>query len=55
MHRMTEQRQRHFLVLDEGKLVGVLSVGDLLKDRLRQLETEADVLRDYVAAQRAAH
>ena len=55
MHRMTEQRQRHFLVLDEGKLVGVLSVGDLLKDRLRQLETEAGVLRDYVAAQRAAH
>ena len=36
-------------------LVGVLSVGDLLKDRLRQLETEADVLRDYVAAQRAGH
>jgi len=55
MHRMTAQRQRHFLVLDQGKLVGVLSVGDLLKDRLRQLETEADVLRDYVAAQRAAH
>jgi CBS domain-containing protein len=55
MLRMTEQRQRHFLVLDEGKLVGVLSVGDLLKDRLRQLETEAGVLRDYLAAQRAAH
>jgi len=55
MHRMTVQRQRHFLVLDKGKLVGVLSVGDLLKDRLQQLETEADVLRDYVAAQRAAH
>jgi len=55
MYRMTEQRQRHFLVLDEGKLVGVLSVGDLLKDRLRQLETETGVLRDYIAAQRAAH
>ena len=55
MQRMTEQRQRHFVVLDEGKLVGVLSVGDLLKDRLRQFETEAGVLRDYVAAQRAAH
>jgi hypothetical protein len=33
----------------------VLSVGDLLKYRLRQLETEAGVLRDYLAAQRAAH
>jgi len=55
MRSMTEQRQRHFLVLDEGKLVGVLSVGDLLKDRLRQLESEAGVLRDYIAAHRAAH
>ena len=55
MYQMTVQRQRHFLVLDEGKLVGVLSVGDLLKDRLQQLETEAGVLRDYDAAQRAAH
>ena len=55
MHRMTAQRQRHFLVLDGGKLVGVLSVGDLVKNRLRQLETEAGVLRDYVAAQRAMH
>ena len=44
MHRMTVQRQRHFLVLDEGKLIGVLSVGDLLKDRLRQLETECRML-----------
>jgi CBS domain-containing protein len=52
---MTAQRQRHFLVLDGGKLVGVLSVGDLVKNRLRQLETEAGVLRDYVAAQRAMH
>src|SRR5690349_3695433 len=55
MRRMTEQRQRHFWVLDDGKLLGVLSVGDLLKDRLRQLETETGVLRDYIAAQRAAH
>jgi len=55
MHRMTAQRQRHFLVLDGGKLVGVLSLGDLVKHRLGQLETEAGVLRDYLAAQRAAH
>jgi len=55
MHRMTEQRQRHFWVLDAGKLVGVLSVGDLLKDRLRQLETETGVLRDYIAGHRATH
>jgi CBS domain-containing protein len=55
MHRMTAERQRHFLVLDAGKLIGVLSVGDLVKDRVRQLETEASVLRDYVAAHRAVY
>src|SRR6476620_3751927 len=54
MHRLTEQRQRQFCVLDERKQVGALSVGDLLKDRLRQLETETGVLRDYVEGQRAA-
>ena len=55
MRRMTAQRQRHLVVRDGDRLVGVLSVGDLVKYRLEQLETETGVLRDYVAAQRAAH
>jgi len=54
MRRMTIQRQRHLIVRDAGRLVGVLSVGDIVKFRLEQLETETGVLRDYVAAQRAA-
>jgi len=52
MARMTRERVRHYLVRDGEELVGVLSVGDLLKNRLHQLETEAGVLRDYVAGQR---
>ncbi|MBW3534030.1 MAG: CBS domain-containing protein [Gemmatimonadetes bacterium] len=51
--RMTRERARHLIVCGEGRLVAVLSVGDLVKHRLEQMETEASVLRDYVAAQRA--
>jgi CBS domain-containing protein len=53
MMRMTRDRLRHLVVLEGGRPVGVISVGDLVKNRLEQLETEAGVLRDYVAAQRA--
>jgi len=53
MARMTRERTRHLVVLDAGRAVGVLSVGDILKYRLEQLETETGVLRDYVAGQRA--
>lgn len=53
MARMTRERTRHLVVMDAGAAVGVLSVGDILKYRLEQLETETGVLRDYVAGQRA--
>lgn len=53
MSLMTRRRLRHLAVLDGEQIVGVLSVGDLVKHRLDQLETEAAVLRDYVMAQRA--
>jgi signal-transduction protein with cAMP-binding, CBS, and nucleotidyltransferase domain len=54
MARMTRQHLRHLVVLEHGRLVGVISVGDLVRHRMEQLETEAGVLRDYVAAHRAA-
>jgi CBS domain-containing protein len=54
MARMTRERLRHLVVLEDGALSGVISVGDLVRHRLEQLETEAGVLRDYVAAQRAS-
>jgi len=53
MRRMTAERLRHLVVRDHDKILGVISVGDIVKDRLEQLETETGVLRDYVAAQRA--
>ena len=53
MARMTRDRLRHLVVLQDERIVGVISVGDLLKHRLEELETEAGVLRDYVAAHRA--
>jgi CBS domain-containing protein len=55
MGRMTRQRLRHLVVQDGGRLAGVISVGDIVKHRLQQLETETSVLRDYVAAHRASH
>lgn len=53
MARMTRERLRHLVVTDGDRIAGVISVGDIVKQRLEQLETEAGVLRDYVAAQRA--
>lgn len=52
MTRMTGERQRHFVVLERGRLSGIVSVGDIVKRRLQELELEAGVLRDYVAGQR---
>lgn len=54
MGSMTEERHRHVVVMSGSDIDGIVSVGDLVKHRLEQLETEAGVLRDYVAAQRAS-
>jgi CBS domain-containing protein len=49
MQVMTEHRVRHVPVLDDGKLVGMLSIGDAVKHRMEQLEFERDQLNKYVA------
>jgi CBS domain-containing protein len=46
---MTEHRVRHVPVLDDGRLLGVLSIGDAVKHRMEQLEFERDQLTSYVA------
>jgi CBS domain-containing protein len=46
---MTEHRVRHVPVIDDGRLVGVLSIGDAVKQRMEQLEFERDQLSHYVA------
>ncbi len=51
MSLMTNHRVRHLLVFADGKLVGIVSIGDVVKHRLEELETESNVLRDaYIAA-----
>jgi CBS domain-containing protein len=46
---MTEHRVRHVPVLDGETLIGVLSIGDAVKQRMDQLQFERDQLNDYVA------
>lgn len=51
MSLMTHHRVRHLLVIANSKLVGIVSIGDVVKHRLEDLETELNVLRDaYIAA-----
>jgi CBS domain-containing protein len=51
MNLMTRHRVRHMPVLRDGKLAGIISIGDVVKHRLDDLELETKVLRDaYIAA-----
>ena len=52
MKLMTQRRIRHVPVKDGDQLVGIISIGDVLKHRLGELQVEANVLRDYAAAAR---
>jgi CBS domain-containing protein len=48
---ITTRRVRHLPVVENGKLAGIVSIGDLMKTRLQEVELEASVLRDvYLAA-----
>jgi CBS domain-containing protein len=52
MSVMTQRRIRHLPVKEGDKLVGIISIGDVLKHRLNEIQLEADVLRDYARARR---
>ncbi len=45
---MTERRIRHLPVLDDGRLVGFVSIGDLVKHRIDRIEADAAAMRDYI-------
>jgi CBS domain-containing protein len=45
---MTEQRIRHVPVLDGGRLAGIVSIGDVVKSRIGELEEEAHQLESYI-------
>jgi CBS domain-containing protein len=52
---MTRHRVRHMPVLRDGKLAGIISIGDVVKYRLDDLELETNILRDaYIAALEAS-
>jgi CBS domain-containing protein len=48
MSKMTRGRIRHLPVVENGRLCGIISIGDVVKNRLEDLETETSVLRDYI-------
>jgi CBS domain-containing protein len=49
MSLMTERRMRHVPVVVDGNLTGIVSIGDVVKDRIRDLEVEAQTLHEYIA------
>jgi CBS domain-containing protein len=48
MERMTEGKFRHLPVLDQGHIVGIVSIGDVVKHRLREMERDSAAMRDYI-------
>lgn len=50
MTRMTENRFRHMPVADDGRLVGIISIGDVVKYKIAIAEAEADQMKQYFAA-----
>jgi CBS domain-containing protein len=48
MEHMTAGKFRHMPVLKGGKLVGVISIGDVVKQRVEEIERDADAMRDYI-------
>jgi CBS domain-containing protein len=48
MERMTEGKFRHLPVVTQGKLVGIVSIGDVVKQRVDEIERESEAMREYI-------
>ena len=48
MERMTAGKFRHLPVIEQGRLAGIVSIGDVVKHRLQEMEREQSALRDYI-------
>jgi CBS domain-containing protein len=48
MERMTEGKFRHMPVLAKGELIGMVSIGDVVKQRVGEIEQESEAMRDYI-------
>jgi CBS domain-containing protein len=49
LSRMTDRRIRHLPVCKDGELVGLVSIGDLVKWKIRETEAEAEAMKNYIA------
>jgi CBS domain-containing protein len=50
MERMTHGRFRHLPVIEQGRVVGIVSIGDIVKTRIEETLREAQALKEYIAA-----
>lgn len=50
MARMTDRRVRHLPVCDEGRLIGIVSIGDVVKSKIADTVMEAETLKAYITA-----
>jgi CBS domain-containing protein len=50
METMTDRRFRHLPVVENGRILGLVSIGDLVKARIEEAESEAMALKDYIAS-----
>ena len=48
MERMTAGKFRHMPVVENGRLVGIISIGDVVKQRVDEIERESEAMRDYI-------
>ncbi|HXI87775.1 MAG TPA: CBS domain-containing protein [Parvularculaceae bacterium] len=50
MGEMTRRRIRHIPVIEKGELVGLVSIGDIVKRKIEEAELEAQALKEYIAS-----
>lgn len=48
MEKMTEGKFRHLPVVEDGQVIGLVSIGDVVKHRVMEYESEQEALRDYI-------
>jgi CBS domain-containing protein len=50
MVMMTERRIRHVPVIEKSTIIGMISIGDVVKERIQETEKEAEALKEYIAS-----
>ena len=48
MEQMTQRKFRHLPVMNKGEMVGLISIGDVVKQRVVEIEQESEAMRDYI-------